>query len=74
MVLKDGKGLMPKFPTLSKDEKDAVIAFLWDEGKEKQIDTDEIKMSFSKQIPNSPKLKCNQIYFSASYNMRDENP
>ena len=50
-VLNEGKGQMPKFPTLSIDEKEAVIAFLWDEGKDKQIDTKKIKMSFSNQIP-----------------------
>ena len=50
-VLEEGKGQMPKFPTFSQDEKDALIAFLWDEGKDTQIDTDKIKMSFSSQIP-----------------------
>jgi len=50
-VLEEGKGQMPKFPTFSQDEKDALIAFLWDEGKDIQIDTDKIKMSFSSQIP-----------------------
>jgi quinoprotein glucose dehydrogenase len=50
-VLKEGKGQMPKFPTLSEDEKASVIAFLWDEGHDKQIDTKKIKMSFSNQIP-----------------------
>ncbi len=50
-VLKEGKGQMPKFPTLSEDEKDAVIAFLWDEGMDVEIDTDKIKLSFSDEIP-----------------------
>ena len=50
-VLRDGKGQMPKFPTLSQDEKDAVIAFLWDEGRDKMLDTDKIKLSFSSNVP-----------------------
>ena len=50
-VLKEGKGQMPKFTTLSDDERNAVIAFLWDEGKEIKINTDKIKMSFSSQVP-----------------------
>ena len=50
-VLRDGKGQMPKFPTLSQDEKDAVIAFLWDEGRDKMINTENIKLSFSNDIP-----------------------
>ncbi len=50
-LLNEGKGQMPKFPTLSEDEKNAVIAFLWDEGKNIRIDTEKIKLSFSSQIP-----------------------
>ncbi len=50
-VLKEGKGQMPKFTTLTNDEKNAVIAFLWDEGKDEKIDTDKIRMSFSSQVP-----------------------
>lgn len=50
-VLNEGKGQMPKFPTFSEDEKNAVIAFLYEEGKDIRVDTDKIKLSFSSQIP-----------------------
>lgn len=50
-VLNEGKGQMPKFPTLSDDEKNAVISFLWDEGKDRNIDIEKIKLSFSAQVP-----------------------
>jgi len=50
-TLQEGKGQMPKFATLSDDEKNAVIAFLWDEGMEVKINTEKIQMSFSSQIP-----------------------
>lgn len=50
-VLNEGKGQMPKFSTLSDDELNAVIAFLWDEGQDIQIDTEKIKLTFSSQIP-----------------------
>ena len=42
---------MPKFTTLSNDEKSAVIAFLWDEGQDILIDTEKIKLSFFRKCP-----------------------
>lgn len=50
-ILNEGKGQMPKFTTLTDDEKNAIIAFLWDEGKEIKVDTGKFNMSFSSQIP-----------------------
>ena len=50
-VLLNGKGSMPQFTTLSEDERNAVIAFLRDEGQEKMLLRDSLKLSFSQEIP-----------------------
>jgi len=50
-VLQEGKNQMPKFTSLSEDEKNAVIAFLRNEGKEIQLDINKLNFSFSNQVP-----------------------
>lgn len=50
-VLLNGKGSMPKFPTLSDDEREAVIAFLRDEGQDVSLIRDSLQLSFSEEIP-----------------------
>jgi len=50
-VLQHGKGQMPKFTTLGVQEREALIAFLWEEGKEKQISIDSLQVSFTYEVP-----------------------
>jgi len=50
-TLKNGKGQMPTFAALSDDERNAVIAFLRDEGKENILKADQIGLTFSNHIP-----------------------
>lgn len=50
-VLEKGKGSMPKFESLSTDEKDAIVAFLKDEGQDKIYKTAQLSLSFSNEIP-----------------------
>ncbi|MDZ7607107.1 MAG: c-type cytochrome [Cyclobacteriaceae bacterium] len=50
-VLQEGKNQMPKFTSLSDDEKYAVIAFLRNEGREIQLDISKLNFSFSNQVP-----------------------
>ena len=50
-VLQNGKGQMPKFVMLGNTERDALIAYLWDEGKNKLIGRDSLKISFAGEVP-----------------------
>ena len=50
-LLTDGKGLMPKFDWLSDDEKNAIVAFLKDQGKDLSIDLSKISVNFANDIP-----------------------
>jgi quinoprotein glucose dehydrogenase len=50
-VLQNGKGQMPKFTMLGTLEREALIAFLWDEGEEKRISKDSIRLSFAQDVP-----------------------
>lgn len=50
-VLQNGKGQMPKFTLLGNQERKALIAFLWDEGKGNRISKDSLQLSFSEGVP-----------------------
>ena len=50
-VLAEGKGQMPTFASLSQDERDALVAFLQEKGKDTQLDREELNLSFSERIP-----------------------
>ncbi len=50
-ILKGGKGMMPKFETLTLDEREAVVSYLREEGKEKILQVDQLEVSFSEEIP-----------------------
>ncbi|MCB0846855.1 MAG: c-type cytochrome, partial [Bacteroidetes bacterium] len=50
-ILLNGQGTMPKFAALSDVERDAIVAFLWDEGKEKMIDSENANLTISREIP-----------------------
>lgn len=50
-VLLNGKGSMPKFATLSDDERAALVAFLKDEGHDEKLKTEELNLSFAQEIP-----------------------
>ena len=50
-VLEQGKGSMPKFAMLSKDEKQALAAFLKDEGHDVALKRELLSLSFSDAIP-----------------------
>ena len=49
--LMEGKGQMPSFTFLSEQERNALIAYLWDEGKEVQLNAEVFKPSLSADIP-----------------------
>lgn len=48
-VLQNGKGQMPRFPMLSETERKGVISFLWEEGKDIQVNVENL--SFAATIP-----------------------
>ena len=50
-VLRFGRGQMPKFTSISPMERQALIAFLWEEGKETRLNRDSLHLSFSDEIP-----------------------
>lgn len=50
-LLNQGKGQMPKFALLSSTEKQAIIAFLWKEGRDVMIDTTEANLTLSSYAP-----------------------
>lgn len=49
-TLLEGKGQMPKFPQLSEDEREALVAFLRNTGKRKQLNRQNIQRSIQ-EIP-----------------------
>jgi quinoprotein glucose dehydrogenase len=48
-VLQNGKGQMPRFPMLSQTERDALVAFLWEEGKDVKVNAENL--SFASTTP-----------------------
>lgn len=50
-VLRFGKGAMPTFAALSQDERDALVAYLREEGQENMLDREELGLSFAQVIP-----------------------
>lgn len=50
-VLLNGKGSMPKFSNLSDDERQALVAFLKDEGREVKLNRETLNLSFAQDIP-----------------------
>ncbi|MDA1120221.1 MAG: pyrroloquinoline quinone-dependent dehydrogenase [Bacteroidetes bacterium] len=50
-TLENGKGLMPKFSQLNSVEKEAIISFLNNTGKEIQLDARQIGLTFTNNIP-----------------------
>ena len=50
-VLLQGKGSMPKFAALSPDEREAIVAFLKNEGKDVMLNRAELNLSFADEIP-----------------------
>ncbi len=50
-ILNTGQGQMPKFAILSKDEKDALAAFIRETGKDKRLDRSKLDFSFADAIP-----------------------
>ncbi len=50
-ILDHGRGQMPSFASLSEIEKRAVVAFLFDEGREERIPAHDLKLSFADEIP-----------------------
>jgi quinoprotein glucose dehydrogenase len=50
-VLQHGKGQMPKFSMLGTIEREALISYLWDENKDRQISRDSLQLSFSGEVP-----------------------
>ena len=49
--METGRGQMPSFSSLSDLEKRAVIAFLFDTGREEQIQTRDLKLSYAADVP-----------------------
>jgi quinoprotein glucose dehydrogenase len=50
-LLESGRGQMPSFATLSKVEKHAAVAFLFDEGSDERIAAADLKLSWAEEIP-----------------------
>ncbi|MDG1891367.1 MAG: PQQ-binding-like beta-propeller repeat protein [Verrucomicrobiota bacterium] len=50
-IMETGRGQMPSFSSLSDLEKRAVIAFLFDTGREEQIQTRDLKLSYAADVP-----------------------
>ena len=50
-LMKTGRGQMPSFATFSDVEKRALIAFLFDEGRDAQLETKDMILSFADEIP-----------------------
>ncbi|MBS0000288.1 MAG: PQQ-binding-like beta-propeller repeat protein [Cyclobacteriaceae bacterium] len=50
-VLQHGKGQMPRFSMLGKTERQALISYLWEDGRENLIDRDSLQLSFSGEVP-----------------------
>ena len=49
-LLQTGRAPMPSFASLSDHERDAIVAFLWDEGQDEILDIDSLELSFSNDI------------------------
>jgi quinoprotein glucose dehydrogenase len=50
-TLLNGKGQMPKFSTLTEMERESIISFLKEEGKDVTLEKKDLKLSFSESIP-----------------------
>ncbi len=50
-LMETGRGQMPSFASFSDLEKRAVIAFLFDEGKDEQIETKDLNLSYAAEVP-----------------------
>jgi len=50
-TLNTGRGQMPSFSTLSAVEKQAIVAFLWDEGHDTKIDSSRANFTLSNYAP-----------------------
>ena len=50
-LLETGRGQMPSFASLSETERDAVIAFLYEERSEQKIRIKDLNLSFAQEIP-----------------------
>lgn len=50
-VLENGKGQMPVFSWLTDIEKEALVSYLQDKGKQEKIDLAEVSLNFSSDIP-----------------------
>jgi quinoprotein glucose dehydrogenase len=50
-ILREGKGSMPPFASLSEQERAAAVAFLLEEGKSTLIQTKDLDLSFAAEIP-----------------------
>ncbi len=50
-ALLNGKGMMPRFATLSDDERHALVAFVQEMGQDEMLDYDQLDQSFATQIP-----------------------
>ncbi|MDB4485210.1 PQQ-binding-like beta-propeller repeat protein [bacterium] len=50
-LMETGRGQMPSFASFSELEKRAVIAFLLGEGKDEQIETKDLNLSYAENVP-----------------------
>ena len=50
-LMKTGRGQMPSFASFSELEKRAVIAFLFDQGQNEQIQTKDLNLSYADDVP-----------------------
>ena len=50
-LMETGRGQMPSFASFSDLEKRAVVAFLLGEGKEEQIETKDLNLSYAENVP-----------------------
>jgi quinoprotein glucose dehydrogenase len=50
-LMKTGRGQMPSFASFSEIERRAVVAFLYDEGRDEQIEVKDLELSFADDIP-----------------------
>ena len=50
-LLKMGQGQMPKFSSLTDDEKDAIVDFLNEGGRDEILELDKLDLSYSEDIP-----------------------
>ena len=50
-LMKTGRGQMPSFASFSELEQRAIVAFLFDDGRDEQIAVKDLKLSFADDIP-----------------------